>query len=319
MQVHRALPTGRILESCALTVGTFDGVHRGHQSLIARLKSEADQRGLPCAALTFVDMPYCLFKPEDCPQLLTLAEEKIEAFAHTPLDHLFIIPFTHAIANQSARGFMDFWVNAIGLKLFVGGPDFALGKGREGDIAALRLLGNELGFETLALDAKLLEGDKPISSTRSRLVIEAGQVERSPQFLGRNYRLAGRVVEGDRIGRTIGVPTINIQPNSRKCLPQNGVYAVRATFEGETASRPAVMNIGMRPTVGGLKKQIEFHVLNANIETPPENLELEFVKRLRDEQRFDGLDALVAQIKADMVAGREILAADRLRDELSAD
>lgn len=309
MQVHRVLPEERILESCALTVGTFDGVHRGHQTLIARLKSEAEARGLPCAALTFVDMPYCLFRPDDCPQLLTLAEEKIEAFAHTPLDHLFIVPFTREIANQGARQFMEFWVQKIGLKLFVGGPDFALGKGREGDIAALRVLGQELGFETLALDGKLIEGDTPISSTRSRRIIESGQVERAERFLGRPYRLAAKVVEGDRIGRTIGVPTINILPHERKCLPQNGVYAVRATFEGELQSRPAVLNMGMRPTVGGLKKQIEFHVLDADIPVPPKNVELEFVARLRDEKKFDGLDALVAQIKADMEEGRKVLAA----------
>jgi riboflavin kinase/FMN adenylyltransferase len=310
MQIHRALPTGRILDSCALTVGTFDGVHRGHQSLIARLKSEAQSRNLPCAALTFVDMPYCLFRPDDCPQLLTLADEKIEAFSHTPLDHLFIVPFTREIADQSAPQFMRFWVENIGLKLFVGGPDFALGKGREGDIAAIRIIGNELGFETLALDAKLMEADFPISSTRSRRIIEEGQVQRAPQFLGRPYRMAGRVVEGDRIGRTIGVPTINILPHERKCLPKNGVYAIRVTFENETTSRPAVLNLGMRPTVGGLKKQIEFHVLDADIPVPPENVEIEFVTRLRDETKFDGLDALVAQIKADMEEGRKILTAD---------
>jgi riboflavin kinase/FMN adenylyltransferase len=297
-----------MLESCALTVGTFDGVHRGHQKLVARLKKEADARGLPCAALTFVDMPYCLFRPEDCPPLLTLAEEKIAAFAQTPLDHLFIVPFTRAIADQNAAQFMAYWVEKIGLKLFVGGPDFALGRGREGDINALRLIGNDLGFETLALEEKLVEEGAPISSTRSRGIIEAGHVELAREFLGRPYKMAGKVVTGDQIGRTIGVPTINILPHARKCIPQNGVYAVRATFENEAQSRRAVLNIGMRPTVGGLKRQIEFHVLDANIETPPENAELEFVARLREEKRFDGLDTLVTQIKADMNEGREILA-----------
>ena len=306
MQVHRALPTAKILERCALTVGTFDGVHRGHQSLVARLKSEADARDLPCAALTFVDMPYCFFRPDDCPLLLTLADEKIEAFAQTPLDHLFIVPFTREFSQQSARKFMDFWRENIGLELFLGGPDFALGRNREGDISALKTLGDEMGFETLALDAKLVENDFPISSTRCRRIIEDGQVERAINFLGHNYKMTGEVVSGDQLGRKIGVPTINILPNSRKCVPKNGVYAIRAAFDGKMW--PAVLNIGMRPTVGGLKKQIEFHVLDANIETPPESVEIEFVSRLRDERKFDGLDALVSQMKLDMNAAREILA-----------
>lgn len=307
MQVHRVLPTEQLLGACALTVGTFDGVHRGHQSLIARLKAEADARGLPCAALTFEDMPYCFFKPDDCPQLLTLAEEKIAAFARTPLDHLFIVPFDRELARQSAPDFMAYWCETIGLKLFVGGPDFALGRDREGDIPALQKLGEELGFETLALDEKLFEAGFPISSTRCRRIIEGGQVERAPAFLGQNYTLSGDVVSGDQIGRTIGVPTINIQPNSRKCVPQNGVYAVRATFKGETQSRPAALNIGVRPTVDGTRRQIEFHVLDADIETPPQSVELEFVARLRDERKFDGLEGLVAQMKVDLGAAREVL------------
>ncbi len=306
MQVHRALPPQPLIDRCALTVGTFDGVHRGHQTLISRLKREADARDLPCAALTFVDMPYCLFKPDDCSPLLTLAEEKIAEFAQTPLDHLFIVPFTREIANQSAREFMSYWRQTIGLSFFVGGPDFALGRGREGDISALKLLGEELGFETLALEAKLLENGAPISSTRSRGIIEAGQVELARQFLGRPYKVAGRVVSGDQIGRTIGVPTINILPHPRKCIPKNGVYAIRASFENENETCAAVLNIGMRPTIGGLKKQIEFHVLDAEITVPPQNVEIEFVARLRDERKFDGLDALVAQMKLDMNAARKI-------------
>lgn len=306
MQVHRALPTQKILECCALTIGTFDGVHRGHQTLISRLKTEADARDLPCAALTFEDMPYCLFNPDDCPQLLTLADEKIAAFAQTPLDHLFIVPFTREIAGKSARDFMAYWVEEIGLQLFVGGPDFALGREREGDIAALKLLGDEMGFETLALGEKLPAQGAPISSTRSRRLVENGEIELAREFLGRSYQMAGRVVTGDQLGRKIGVPTINILPHARKCVPQNGVYAIRATFENETDSRAAVLNIGMRPTVGGLKKQIEFHVLDAQIETPPQNVELEFVARLRDERKFDGLDALVSQMKLDFSAAREV-------------
>jgi riboflavin kinase/FMN adenylyltransferase len=166
----------------------------------------------------------------------------------------------------------------------------------------------ELGFETLALQEKLLENGAPISSTRSRGIIEAGQVELARAFLGRPYKMAGEVVTGDQLGRKIGIPTINLRPHPRKCVPKNGVYAIRATFEGETEARPSVLNIGVRPTVDGARKQIEFHVLDANIETAPRAVEVEFVARLRDERKFDGLEALVAQLKLDINAARGLLA-----------
>ena len=305
MQVHRSLPDSPILDNCALTIGTFDGVHRGHQLLVRRLKDEADKRNLQSVALTFDDMPICLLRPEVCPLLLTLPQEKIEAFARTPLDHLFIVPFTRAIAEQGARQWMQSWVDNIGLKLFVGGPDFALGRNREGSIAQLGEIGQDLGFESLALPGKLIEGDLPISSTRSRQAIESGEVERAPSFLGRHYRLSGRVVNGQQLGRTIGFPTINLQPAVRKCLPANGVYAVRARWENQTFS--AALNIGMRPTVGGSARQIEFHVLDENITEPPAEVEIEFVARLRDEIRFDGLQALASQLRFDVKSARKKL------------
>ena len=302
MQVHRFLPDRKFLDRCALTIGTFDGVHRGHQLLISRLKSEANSRDLQTVALTFDDMPICLLRPEVCPLLLTLPDEKIAAFARTPLDHLFIVPFTREIARQSAREWMARWVETIGLKFFLGGPDFALGRNREGTISQLQVLGADLGFEALALTEKLIEGAAPISSTRSRGIIERGEVERAPAFLGRSYCMGGRVVSGQQLGRTLGMPTINLEPDQRKCVPANGVYAVRAHWDNQSFA--AALNIGFRPTVNGTRRQIEFHALDQNIETPPAAVEIEFVARLRDEQRFSGVDALVTQIKADLKAAR---------------
>jgi riboflavin kinase/FMN adenylyltransferase len=307
MQVHLSLPTTPVLSQSALTVGTFDGVHRGHQLLVSRLKAEASARGLAAAALTFVDMPFCFFRPKDCPMLLTLAEEKIEAFRRTELDHLFIVPFNENIARQSPEEFMAYWRQTIGLKLFVGGPDFALGRDRQGDIRTLRTLGESNGFEVLALDGKLLENGAPISSTRSRGVIEAGQVELAGTFLGRLYTLSGKVVPGQQLGRTIGVPTINLEVHPRKCLPAHGVYAVRAYLDGESDPRPAALNLGLRPTVDGKRLAIEFHVLGEDIQDTPKVAEVEFVAKLREERKFDGLDALVAQIRTDLKIATEFL------------
>lgn len=307
MHVHHTLPETPILDRCALTIGTFDGVHRGHQTLVARLRTEAQKRDLPSAVLTFTDMPYCLFRPDDCPKLLTVPQGKISEFAKTGLDHLFIVPFTRAIASQSAADFMAYWKRIIGLKLLVSGPDFALGRDREGDLAALRNIGENLGFETLVLEAKLLESGAPISSTRSRGVIESGQIELSRAFLGRNYTVRGRVVAGQQLGRTIGFPTINLAPHPRKCLPKNGVYAVWARFDGNDEPYPAALNIGFRPTVGGKTLAMEFHVLDETIEAPPQTARLEFVARLRDEQKFAGLDELKVQLARDVEKAREIL------------
>ncbi len=305
MQVHRTLPDERILSDCALTIGTFDGVHRGHQLLIQKLKVESDRRDLQSVALTFDDMPICLLRPEVCPPLLTLADEKIEAFSQTPLDHLFIVPFTRVIAAQGARQWMQGWVNNIGLKLFVGGPDFALGRNREGTIAALGEMGKELGFEAMSLDGKLTEGEAPISSTRSRKAIERGEVERAPAFLGHFYRMSGRVVAGQQLGRTIGFPTINIEPAFRKCLPRSGVYAIRARWDDQVF--PAALNIGLRPTVNGSHRQIEFHVINQDIVMAPAQVEIEFIARLRNEAKFDGLQSLQRQLQIDTQQAQAIL------------
>lgn len=305
MQVYRALPTEKILDDCALTIGTFDGVHRGHQLLIDNLKTEANQRGLQTVALTFDDMPICLLRPDVCPALLTLTDEKIAAFGKTPLDHLFIVPFTRAIASQGARQWMQNWVNNIGLKLFVGGPDFALGRNREGTIGQLREIGMETGFEALSLQGKLIEGDAPISSTRSRNLIERGEVERAPAFLGHFYRMSARVVQGQSLGRVLGFPTINVKPDSRKCLPLDGVYAVRAFWGDQSFS--AALNSGMRPTVNGLHHQIEFHVINQDILVAPSHVEIEFIARLRGETKFDGLQALQKQLAIDVQQAQAIL------------
>ena len=308
MQVHRALPTQKILDGLALTVGTFDGVHRGHQLLARTLHDEAARRGLQSAALTFDDMPHCFFAPEGCPKLLSLPDEKIAAFAEqTPLDHLFVVPFDRDMAQTSARDFMARWMATTGMRLFVGGPDFALGRGREGTVAQLAVLGRDMGFEARALDDKLSENGAPISSTRARGVVEAGQIELARPFLGRLYRMGGQVVSGDQIGRTIGAPTINLAVAERKCVPKNGVYAIRARFDSEGNWRRAALNIGMRPTVGGLRKQIEFHVLDETIAAPPTKVEVEFVARLRDEERFAGLEELRAQLARDFERARAIL------------
>lgn len=300
MHVYYELPRAPLTQNLALSIGTFDGVHRGHQTLIGRLNREAQLRGLAPAVLTFQDMPYCFFRPDDCPHLLTLPQEKRGAFAPLNLDHLFIVPFDQSIARQSAREFCSALVQNLGIKLLVIGPDFALGRGREGDVKTLCELGNALDFEVVVLEEKLLDAERSISSTRVREDVESGQVEDAARLLGHPFSLAGEVVSGQQLGRKIGVPTINIKPNGRKVLPQNGVYAVRAFFDEEAVFHRAALNIGVRPTVDGLTQTIEFHVIGETIETPPAQARLELIARLRAEQKFPDLQALIAQIKNDI-------------------
>lgn len=307
MQVHPEFPTAPP-PPCAITVGTFDGVHRGHQQLTQVLRDEAARRGLQTAVVTFTDMPFCYFKPDECPRLLTLADEKIAAFGALHLDHIVIPPFTRQIAEQTARQFVgDNLVQKLNMKLLVAGPDFALGKGRGGDIPTLRALGAELGFAVVVLDQKLLEGERPISSTRTREAVEAGDVATATRLLGHPFAFSGAVIGGRKLGRTIGVPTINLKLHERKVFPRYGIYAAWAYFDDQTTPHRAALSIGSNPTVGGTSLSIEFHVIGEEVPIPPAQARLEVIARLRDEQKFAGIPELVAQMQRDIAQAAALL------------
>lgn len=312
MQVYTAPPTQKVVENSAVSIGTFDGVHRGHRHLIETLQREASIHGLPTVVFTFQDMPHCYFRPDDCPHLLTLADEKIAIFRELGIDHLFIVPFEQEIADQSYNFFVrEILCKQLGTKLLVAGPDFALGKKRAGDVDSLRALGEECGYSLKVLRSKLLYQGVPISSTRVRGSIESGAVEEAAAMLGGAFSLTGRVVEGKKLGRTIGVPTINFQVHPRKVLPAHGIYAARAFFDDETASYPAALSIGTNPTVTADRSvKLEFHVIDQEIMAAPQKVRVEPVSRLRDEEKFDSLEALIAQMKADIMRAKQILSAD---------
>jgi riboflavin kinase / FMN adenylyltransferase len=323
MQVHHELPFNPVATACALTIGTFDGVHRGHAMLVETLRREASRRRLPLSVLTFRDMPYYYFNPAGCPRLLTLPEEKSVAFRSLSIDDLYLVPFDSDLAEQNAETFVNnVLVRDLGVKLLVLGPDFALGKGRTGDISTLRSLGERFGFEVVVLGEKLTDGDAAISSTRVRNCVESGDVAIAARLLGRPFSLSGTVVSGQQLGRTIGVPTINLQVHPRKVLPAGGVYAVRAFFDAmgngadgdaNTVHRSptphrAALNIGTRPTINDSNLSIEFHVIGEDIPEPPRAARLEIIERLRDEQKFPDLSTLVAQMRRDIAHAGEILA-----------
>ncbi len=307
MRVLDSLPREPLVQSCALTIGTFDGVHRGHALLVKKMREEAAKRDLQTAVLTFQDMPFCYFKPDECSRLLTLPDEKTDAFQPLEIDDLLIVPFDKTIAEQSAEEFArNVLVELLKVKLLVVGPDFALGKGRSGDIAALQTLGEKHGFEVVVLRDKL-EDEGAISSTRIRECIEDGHMRTAARLLGRTFELSGDVVTGQQLGRTIGVPTINLQVHPRKVLPANGVYACHAYLDNSSTRLRAALNIGHRPTVNGQNLSVEFHVIGENIEIAPRTARLQIVERLRDERKFDGLAALVEQMQLDIKRAETIL------------
>ena len=292
----------------ALTIGTFDGVHRGHQHLVAELKAGAHERGLPVAILTFDDMPFRYFRPDWCSRLLTLPDEKSAAFATLDIDRLLMLPFDGSIAELSAQEFVEqILVKKLNIKYLLIGPDFALGKNRGGDAATLQALGEQYDIEVDVVRDKVTFGGEPISSTRVRGCVESGHLKTARDLLGRPFSLSGTVVGGDQLGRTIGVPTINFQPDARKVIPSHGVYACHAFFDKQSASHRAALNIGQRPTVDGTREQIEFHVVDEIIEMPPQTVRVEIIERLRDEHKFASLDALQQQLQRDIEKTREIV------------
>lgn len=307
MQTHHQLSAPKVLSPTALAVGTFDGVHRGHLALIQTLRATAAEENLQSAVLTFVDMPYYHFFPERCPRLLTLAEEKIDQFAATGIDHLWIVPFDQTIASQEYDIFVkNTLVAQLGMRLLLAGPDFALGKGRRGDLPALRELGKLLNYNVKVLSHKYFYNDAPVSSTRTRAALEEGNLQDANAMLGRNYRFFGKVISGRGWGRRLGMPTINVAFPWRKVLPTSGVYAARARLDDAKEWLPAALSIGDNSSVGGNEISVEFHVIGGAI-PPPQTAEVELVRWHRAQQHFENVDLLAIQMQRDVEVIGELL------------
>lgn len=301
-----------------LTIGNFDGIHRGHQSLLHQLQAlaqaAADHTPSRTALMTFDPHPLAVLRPNQPHLLLTTPAERLALAADLGIDLGIIQPFTHQLAALEAREFMQWLKDRLHLAGLVVGPDFALGRNRSGDLATLQALGAELGYTVHVIEPQDWQG-KPVRSSIIRQAVQQGDVVAAAERLGRPYQVTGQVVEGDRRGRQIGVPTANLRPPADKLLPANGVYATRVYWHqaGRTTVYGGATNIGVRPTVDGLNHRIETHLLDF----PPagvsgdlygESLRLEFMARLRGEERFANLEALVTQIRQDVAQARQLLA-----------
>lgn len=290
-----------------LAAGTFDGVHLGHQALIRSAMEEASSCGGTAVVMTFDRHPASLLHPEKAPRLLTRNPEKIAHLEAMGIPVLLLLPFTHELASVTARDFIACLVSLCRpLRAFYVGSEWFFGRGGEGNVALLKELGAESGFSVIQID-QVKAGELPISSTRIRAAIASGNFREAESCLGRPFWLFGAVVRGAGLGSKIGFPTANLDVEGMQ-LPPNGVYAVKA-FCSKGSKLNGVCNIGFRPTVdaSATRPVVEVHLFDLSERLV--GLTLEFVKFLRPEHKFSGLEELKAQITRDCSAAKEILSA----------
>jgi riboflavin kinase/FMN adenylyltransferase len=298
-----------------VTIGVYDGVHRGHHAVLRLVRELADARGLAAVCVTFDRHPAEVVRPESAPKLLTTPEQKLELLDATGyLDLAFVLHFDEARSQEPAEDFVrEVLVGAAHARLVVVGADFHFGKGRGGDVGLLQRVGTELGFEVLGIGLEAAPGGTArggvvYSSTAVRELLAAGDVAAAAELLGRPHAVRGVVVEGDRRGRELGYPTANVAVPSRCCLPADGIYA--GTFVGaDGVERMTAISLGRRPTFyeSADSSLLEAFVLDFDGDLYGQAVEVRFVERLRGEQKFESVDDLVAQIERDVAATRAAL------------
>lgn len=300
----------------AVTVGTFDGVHRGHLDLIGRLVRRARELTLPSLAVTFDPHPLVVVNPAAAPPLLTVGDEKLEVLAETGLDYLAVVSFTPALAALSAEEFVTrVLCNRFHMRDLLIGHDHGLGRERAGTAEVLTGLGQRHGFAVGVVDPVSALDGRWISSTVIRRAVAGGDLAHAADFLGRPYSIAGTVVPGAQRGRALGVPTLNLSaPPERKLLPPDGVYAVRV--QTPKGAFDGMMSLGGRPTFDDDTRMLEVHLLDASGDFYGQRVRVDVVKRLREIRRFSTPEALVARIHEDEVAARCALTADAAQRNL---
>ncbi len=310
MKHLRHLNDAQLDSDSLVTIGVFDGVHRGHQQLIQRLVNVARASGCLAVALSFFPHPDKVLDQVEARYYLTTPEKRAELLLDLGLDRVVTHPFDDETRQLPAARFIDLLIKKLRIKELWVGVDFALGYQREGDVRHLRAQGEKRGFEVRAIDLiSLPAGGKPIRSSSIRDHIRTGNMQGANSTLGRAYALAGTVVSGDGRGRAIGLPTANLKVWAEQIIPANGVYATWARIGGETYQ--AATNIGTRPTFAGDTVTIEAHLLDFDRDIYGECLELSFAQRLRPERKFSGIDELLKQIQADIAATRRCLQPDQ--------
>ena len=294
------------LDCAWLTIGSFDGVHLGHQAIIRELVSGAKPEHAQTALLTFHPHPAVVLNKRKAANYLTSPEERAVLVGELGVDVVITHPFDPSVAALSAQQFIQYLKEHLAFTRMVVGNNFALGRDRAGDIPTLRRLGQKLGYTLMAIDP-VVNGEETVSSSRIRTRLAEGDVKSASRLLGRPFRMSGAVVHGDARGRTIGIPTANLDVWSERAFPKSGVYACRALVDGTYWN--AVANVGVRPTFESDQTlvQVEAHLLNFEGDLYGQVVALDFIQYLREERKFPNIQALLDQIHQDIGHARLML------------
>lgn len=288
-----------------LTIGVFDGVHAGHRYLLEKLQKRSAEKNLLSGVVTFNPHPQSVLYPHDQLPWLSDMEDRIRTLRKLGIDVIAALTFTPKVARLSAKEFMSLVKKQLKMQGIMVGPDFALGRGRQGNINLLRSLGREMEFSVEIIPPYTINGEI-VSSTLIRQALAQGDMRKVERLMGRYFHLVGKVITSDKRGRVLGFPTANLDIEPQQALPGNGVYATIAQVDGKQF--PSATNIGIRPTFGEGRKTVETHLLKYNGDLYGKEIKVEFVQKLRDEQRFPSSEKLKAQIEKDIREAEMILA-----------
>lgn len=309
MQVHRDLQQLPVFRNAVITIGTFDGVHTGHQYILQQLQGAAEACHGETVIITFDPHPREVLAPQNkTVNLLTTLDEKIQLLEKWGIDHLVVVPFTKAFSELSATAYLeDFLISTFGPHTIIIGYDHRFGHNREGGLELLEAEQQKFGFQLLEIPQQVVH-DLTVSSTKIRKSLQEGSILLANELLGYPYFINGTVVHGDKMGRQLGFPTANIALHDpRKLIPAQGVYAVHVTVDGKQWK--GALNIGTRPTFNGSELRIEVYILDFSGEIYGANIHVSFIEFIRADKKFDSVDALVIQIKDDVAKADVILGA----------
>ncbi|MBW8685089.1 bifunctional riboflavin kinase/FAD synthetase [Chitinophaga rhizophila] len=308
MRIHRDLTHLPALRRAVITIGTFDGVHSGHRYIIQQLQETAAACDGETVIITFDPHPREVLQPGGAPvKLLTTLDEKIELLSRQGIDHVVIVPFTREFSELSAREYLeDFLIEKFNPHTIIIGYDHRFGHNREGGLELLEAEQNQYGFQLVEIPQQVVH-DLAVSSTKIRKSLNEGNIELANELLGYPYFIEGKVVHGDKMGRKLGYPTANMElPDPRKLIPVEGIYAIKVHLDKQPPLN-GVMSIGTRPTFNGTDLRVEAHIFDFSQEIYDKLLRVELISYIRANQKFDNIDALIAQMDKDSLQARKVL------------
>ena len=304
MNFRQRLASAAPSKETVLTVGVFDGVHQGHRHLLRQVVELAGDQFIP-TVVTFSNRPITVLRPGTEPSYLTSLDQRVDLIKQQGIELVVCLEFTLELAAVTATDFAKLLIESLKMKGLILGPDSALGKDRQGDLAFMQQEGEQLGFWVASVEPLEIDG-QPVKSRRIREAVASGNMAVCPDLLGRNHHLSGVVVLGDQRGRTLGFPTANIEVDPQILLPGDGIYATWAIFDGKR--HQAATSIGVRPTFELSQRLVEVYVMDFSGDLYGKTVGVEFIKKVRDQEKFDGLDALIKQINQDVDDCRQVLA-----------